>query len=154
MKNKIKHLGVVDNIDNGKIKVRIIQTSACSSCKMSGNCNASESKEKIVDVYDDNPHGLKIGDEVVVVASQQAGFLAVLLSSVVPLFILIAVLIVAFVISESEIYAAVLSLCSLVPYYIILYCVREKIRVKLSFNIETPSGSTALGGNNSLTYNY
>lgn len=154
MKNKIKHLGVVDNIDNGKIKVRIIQTSACSSCKMSGNCNASESKEKIVDVYDDNPHGLKIGDEVVVVASQQAGFLAVLLSSVVPLFILIAVLIVAFVISESEIYAAVLSLCSLVPYYIILYCVREKIRVKLSFNIETPSGSEALGGNNSLTYNY
>lgn len=154
MKNKIKHLGVVDNIDNGKIKVRIIQTSACSSCKMSGNCNASESKEKIVDVYDDNPHGLKIGDEVVVVASQQAGFLAVLLSSVVPLFILIAVLIVAFVISESEIYAALFSLCSLVPYYIILYCVREKIRVKLSFNIETPSGSAALYGNNSLTYNY
>lgn len=153
MKNKIKHLGVVDNIDNGKIKVRIIQTSACSSCKMSGNCNASESKEKIVDVYDNNLHGLKKGDEVVVVASQQTGLLAVLLSSVIPLFILIVVLAVAFVVTESELYAALFSLCSLVPYYFVLYCVREKIRVKLSFHIDPLSVST-FDGNSSLTYNY
>lgn len=60
MKNEIRHLGVVDTVDVGLIKVRITQTSACSSCKMSGNCNASESKEKVVDVYCDNHYGLKM----------------------------------------------------------------------------------------------
>ena len=74
MKNEIRHLGVVDTVDVGLIKVRITQTSACSSCKMSGNCNASESKEKVVDVYCDNHYGLKTGDNVIVIASQRTGF--------------------------------------------------------------------------------
>lgn len=139
MNNEIRHLGIVDKVDVGLIKVRIIQTSACLSCKMSGNCNASESKEKVVDVYSDNHYGLKTGDSVVVIASQRTGFFAVLLSSVIPLIILVAVLAIAFVITQSEISAALFSLCSLIPYYFILYCVREKIRVRLSFHIDTLS---------------
>ncbi|WP_302953615.1 SoxR reducing system RseC family protein [uncultured Prevotella sp.] len=142
MKNEIRHLGVVDTVDVGLIKVRITQTSACSSCKMSGNCNASESKEKVVDVYCDNHYGLKTGDNVIVIASQRTGFLAVLLSSVIPLIILVAVLAIAFVVTQSEISAALFSLCSLIPYYVILYCMREKIRVKLSFHIDPLSVNT------------
>lgn len=153
MKNRIKHLGIVDQVCNGKIKVRIVQTSACSSCKMSGNCNASESKEKVVDVYDNNMYGLKKGDRVIVIASQRTGLFAVLLSSVIPLFILVAVLAVTFVITESEVYSALISLCSLIPYYFILYCVREKIRVKLSFHVE-PSGVDTLVENGFQFYNY
>ena len=101
MKNEIRHLGVVDTVDVGLIKVRITQTSACSSCKMSGNCNASESKEKVVDVYCDNHYGLRTGDTVIVIASQRTGFLAVLLSSVIPLIILVAVLAIAFELSQT-----------------------------------------------------
>ncbi len=139
MNNSIRHLGVVDHVDNGWIKVRIIQTSACSSCKMSGNCNASESKEKIVDVYDDSTHCLKVGDNVVVTASLRTGFWAVVLSSVIPLIVLIAVLAVVFCVTRNEIYAALCSLCSLLPYYILLYCVRDKIQKRLSFHIDSMS---------------
>ena len=54
MRNKISHSGVIDRIDGGHVKVRIVQTSACAACKVAGYCNAAESKEKIVDVYCDS----------------------------------------------------------------------------------------------------
>lgn len=139
MNNRIRHLGVVDNVDSGCIKVRIVQTSACSSCKMSANCNASESKEKIVDIYDDNSRGLKVGDNIIVTASLSTGFWAVVLSSVIPLALLIVVLAAVFFITKNEIYAALFSLGSLLPYYILLYCVRDKIQKRLSFHIDSMS---------------
>ena len=107
MKNEIRHLGVVDTVDVGLIKVRITQTSACSSCKMSGNCNASESKEKVVDVYCDNHYGLKLVTMLLLLHLSVRAFLAVLLSSVIPLIILVAVLAMLFVVTQSEIFSGV-----------------------------------------------
>lgn len=137
-KNNIKHLGVVDSIEGECIKVRIVQTASCSSCKIAGHCNASENKEKIVDIYDKNLRNVRKGDKVIVIASQKTGFLAVFLSSVIPLIILVSVLALAFFITYDEAFAAVVSLLSLIPYYFIIYLLREKIRVQLSFHIDYP----------------
>lgn len=60
----------------------------------------------------------------------------------IPLIILVVVLAIAFVITQSEVSAALFSLCSLIPYYLILYYMREKIRVKLSFHIDPLSVNT------------
>lgn len=139
MKNNIKHLGVVDSIEGECIKVRIVQASACSSCKIAGHCNASESKEKIVDIYDKKLWNVKKGDKVIVIASQRTGFLAVFLSSVVPLIILVSVLALAFFLTGNEALAALVSLLSLIPYYFIIYLLREKIRMRLSFYIDYSS---------------
>lgn len=139
MNSNIKHLGVVDSIEGECIKVRIVQTSACSSCKIAGHCNASENKEKIVDIYDKNLRNVRKGDKLIVIASQKTGFLAVFLSSVIPLIILVSVLASAFFITCDEAFAAVVSLLSLIPYYFIIYLLREKIRVQLSFHIDYSS---------------
>lgn len=133
---KIRHSGVIDEIRDDCVKVRIIQSSACASCKVAGHCNASESKEKIIDVCGENVSGLKIGDNVVVIASQSSGFLAVLLSSVIPLFLLMAVLFVTLYFTGNELTAAFASLLSLLPYYLIIYMCREKIRMRLIFHLE------------------
>lgn len=135
MSANIKHSGVVDEISDGCIKVRIVQSSACASCKVAGHCNASESKEKIVDVYSATGR-FAVGDNVIVTASQRTGFLAVFLSSVIPLFLLIAVLASVLAATGSEAAAALSSLGALVPYYLILYILRDKIRSRLSFRIE------------------
>lgn len=50
MSNKIKHNGVVDGVEEGCVRVRILQSSACSACKVAAHCNASETKEKIIEV--------------------------------------------------------------------------------------------------------
>ena len=47
MSNKIKHNGVVDGVEDGCVRVRILQSSACSACKVAAHCNTSETKEKI-----------------------------------------------------------------------------------------------------------
>lgn len=84
---------------------------------------------------------------MVVIASQKTGFIAVFLSSVIPLLILIAVLSVVFVITENEVCAALLSLFALIPYYFALYCVRNKIRARLSFHIDPLSIKNVVGNN-------
>lgn len=136
MNANIKHCGVVDDITGGCIKVRIVQASACASCKVANRCNASESKEKIVEVYDEDTTRFSIGDNVVVSASQGTGFLAVFLSSVIPLFLLIVVLALVLAATGNEAWAALASLGGLVPYYLILYMFKDKIRSRLSFKIE------------------
>jgi len=136
MTNSIKHYGIVDEVGDGCVKVKIIQSSACSSCKIAGHCSVSESKEKIVDVYDDKTD-VAPGDKVIVVASQKTGFLAVLLSSVVPLLILVIVLSMMLVLTGNEPLSALSGIISLVPYYCVIYICREKLRARLSFHIET-----------------
>ena len=135
MSANIKHSGVVDEISDGCIKVRIVQSSACASCKVANHCNASESKEKIIDVYGATGR-FSVGDAVIVTASQGSGLYAVFLSSVIPLFLLVAVLAAVLAATGSEAAAALSSLGALVPYYLILYMLRYKVRSRLSFSIE------------------
>lgn len=135
MNTSIKHCGIVDEISDRCIKVRIVQSSACASCKVASRCNASESKEKIVEVYDDNSKQFSVGDNVVVMASTKVGLFAVFLSSVIPLFLLIITLATVLAITNNEVYAALSSIGILIPYYIILYIFKDQIRSRLSFNI-------------------
>lgn len=134
MSNKIKHSGIIESVGPHSIQVRILQTSACASCKVAGHCGASESKEKIVDVYGE--YDGKVGDTVTVVASEQVGVNAVVLGFGVPFLILIFALYVLIRLTGNEPLAALGSIACLIPYYFVLYMNREKLREKLSFTIE------------------
>lgn len=136
MENKIKHIGVIDYIDGEHIKVRIVQASACASCKAARLCNASESKEKIIDVYADNANKYIIGQNVMVTASYNAGMTAVAIGMLVPLGLLIATVAVLTATDFSEIMVAIIALAVLIPYYTILFLFRNQINKKFSFNIE------------------
>ena len=136
MSNKIKHSGVVENIMGDSVQVRIVQTSACAACKVAGYCNASESKEKLVDVYHAETRNLKVGDVVTVTASTQVAAQALLLGFGLPFVVLVAVLIVVLLITGNEGAAAMSGLAALVPYYAVLFLFRNRIRDKLSFSIE------------------
>lgn len=136
MSNKIKHSGVVENILGDSVQVRIVQTSACAACKVAGYCNASESKEKLVDVYHADTCNLRVGDVVTVTASTQVAAQALLLGFGLPFVVLVAVLIAVLLITGNEGAAALSGLGALVPYYAVLFLFRNRIRDKLSFSIE------------------
>jgi len=136
MSNKIKHSGVVENIMGDSVQVRIVQTSACAACKVAGYCNASESKEKLVDIYHADTRNLKVGDVVTVTASTQVAAQALLLGFGLPFVVLVAVLIAVLLITGNEGAAAMSGLAALVPYYAVLFLFRNRIRDKLSFSIE------------------
>ena len=137
MSAKISHSGIVASINKGCVQVRILQTSACAACKVAGHCNASESKEKIVDVLNVNDIStLKVGDHVIVTASHDVAKRALLLGFSIPLLVLVTVLLIMLKVFSNEGLAAITALLSLIPYYWVLYLMRDKIQKKMSFFIE------------------
>lgn len=137
MNSRIKHSGVVDAISEGRVTVRILQTSACAHCKAARHCISSESREKTVDVY--NVPGwrlLSVGDEVVVTASMRMAANALLLCFGVPLVILIAALLLVYLFTSDETVAALCSIAVLVPYYAVLYLCKDFFRRRMAFEIE------------------
>lgn len=136
MSNKIKHNGVVDGVEEGCVRVRILQSSACSACKVAAHCNASETKEKIIEVQVADAVKYQLGDSVVVVADTAVGFRASLYGYLLPLVLMVVALVAVLKITQSEVYAAVSALGILIPYYIGLYLLRNKLQNKLSFSLE------------------
>ena len=136
MADIIKHRGIVEKVDGSHIVVRIVQTSACSSCSAKGLCNASESKEKQIDVYEANP-SYQIGEEVMVCGTTSMGMRAVLLAFGVPLLILVLALGVSMKLTgEDALLSSGIVLVSVVPYYIGIYFCKDKLNRTFSFTIE------------------
>lgn len=136
MSNKIKHAGVVDGVEGECVRVRILQSSACSACKVAAHCNASETKEKIIDVMDTDASHYQKGDQVMVVADTAVGFRASLYGYLLPLILMVVTLVGVLAATHSEGLAAVSALGILIPYYVLLFLMRNKLRNRLSFTLE------------------
>lgn len=136
MSNKIKHAGVVDGVEGECVRVRILQSSACSACKVAAHCNASETKEKIIDVMDADASHYQKGDQVMVVADTAVGFRASLYVYLLPLILMVVTLVGVLAATHSEGLAAVSALGILIPYYVLLFLMRNKLRNRLSFTLE------------------
>ena len=137
MTERISHSGVVDSVESSGVKVRILQTSACASCKVAGYCNASESKEKLIEISGSHfLNELKAGDCVTVSVSKKVANSALLMGFGLPFVILIAVLFVVTLATENETTGAVSAICALIPYYFLLFVFRNKIRRRIIFEVE------------------
>ena len=137
MSSKITHSGVVESMENDCMKVRIMQTSACSGCKIAAHCSASEQKEKLVDVVLPAHHAdYHVGDHVVVAASLQTGIQAVVYGFGLPLMVLIITLITVLQATGNEGLAALSGLAALIPYYLIVYLMRHRLKKKFAFTID------------------
>jgi sigma-E factor negative regulatory protein RseC len=137
MSTKISHSGIVESISEGCVQVRILQASACAACKVAGHCHASESKEKIVDVLNvRDASRLKVGDSVIVSASRDVANRALLLGFGVPFLILVSVLFIMLKVVSDEGLAAITAILALMPYYGVLYLMRDRIQQKIAFSIE------------------
>lgn len=138
MDNTIKHQGIVESIEGCHIRVKILQSSACSSCSVKGHCNISETKEKIIDIYDKHADRYNTGQNVIVCGSTAMGMKAVILAFVIPFLVLFAALFVTMKITGGdEAISALVSICALIPYYIVIYLCRNKISKTFSFYLET-----------------
>lgn len=137
MKDIIDHIGVVETIENTHVRVKILQSSACSACQAKSLCASAEQKEKIVDVWDDEADRLTVGDKVRVCASMSMGRNAVVLAFVVPLVLMVVWLVVALrVLSMGELAAIGGVLLLLLIYYIGLWAVRNRLSRSFAFWIE------------------
>lgn len=136
MADIIKHRGIVEKVDGSHVVVRIVQTSACSACSAKGLCNASESKEKQIDIYGVQG-SYQIGDKVVVCGTTSMGMRAVLLAFGVPLLVLLLALFVTMRVTDGDaLLSALVALLAVMPYYLVIYLRKDKLDKSFSFTIE------------------
>ena len=136
MNEKIGHSGVIESVEDGCLRVRILQESACAACKVAGQCHAAESKEKIVDVYIQATDGYTVGQTVTVTASKNAVKLSMAVAFGLPLVIMVLALVLTLLITGSEAKAGLAALLVLVPYYLMVWMMRNRIGAVVTFRIE------------------
>jgi len=130
----INHKGVVQKSDNESVTVIITSEPACSGCHAEGNCSLSGKEDKLVVVKGN--YNVSEGDTVTVVMKQLTGFTALFLGYLLPLIIVITSLLILVSLRYPELISGLLSIASLLPYYLILYSFRKKINDKFIFSIK------------------
>lgn len=131
----ITHPGIVESVSDGRIRVRIMAQSACSSCHAKGMCSIAEMEEKLIDIPESNGSGCRKGDTVVISMRKSLGPKAVLLGYVVPFLLVLIVLVVLVSLTGREGLAALVSLGILVPYYLVLYRFKDRLSREFTFHI-------------------
>ena len=76
---------------------------------------------------------LKIGDSVTIIGQKSLGIQAVLLAYVLPFVLIVAILFVANIFTTNELVIGTCALTSLIPYFIVLRLMRNKIQAKFQF---------------------
>lgn len=135
---KIEHRGVIERVEGDHVQVNIVQQAACSECKARGMCTSSESKEKLIDVYEAGADGkYRVGESVNVCGSLEMGRVAVWLAFGVPLVITAVWMLVAMLyLKMGELLSAGVLAGVLVAYFYLLYINRGRMSRRFAFWIE------------------
>jgi sigma-E factor negative regulatory protein RseC len=134
---EIEHKGTIEKIEAGKLLIRIEKQSACTSCGVKGKCPLPESKDELITIDIENANSYKVGDEITVCLKTSLGLKAVLYAYIVPFAVLMIVLISVFTITKNEPAAGISALCSLVPYYLLLFLLRKKSKAKFQLKVKS-----------------
>lgn len=133
--NCIEQKGIIEEIDKGIAKVNITSFSACSGCHSKAACNLSESAEKQIEVPLPDENQFKIGETVGVLMKRVMGWKATLLAYGLPFILVMITLLTLSSLNFHEVIAGLAGLAILVPYFIILYIMRERLKTAFSFSL-------------------
>ncbi len=135
MRETIEHQGVVASVDGNHVQVNIVQLAACSECKARSLCSSSESKEKIIDVYEaDAAEKYRVGERVKVCGTLSMGKQAVWLAFGLPLLLTVVWMLVAMVVLNlGELVSVGVLAVMLALYFYILYINRDRMAKRFAF---------------------
>lgn len=132
----IKHSGIIKKIDESTIFVSIVAQSSCNACHAKGVCHVSDMNEEVVEVPARGNVDRQVGDKVYVVMKKSLGTQAVLLGYFFPFLLVLITLIVSLTLMNNQGIAGLLSLGILIPYYLILYVSRARLKQTFVFSIQ------------------
>jgi positive regulator of sigma E activity len=130
----IVHDGRICKVENGIASVSFVRSSGCAGCSIRSGCGMAESTDAIIEIP---VHGRDFteGDSVTIHASATKGYLAILLAYCVPFVLVIAALVVSIGLGTSESVAGMISLATLIPYYVCLRIFSRFYKHELSIDI-------------------
>lgn len=92
-------------------------------------------QEKDIEIIPNGKH-YSAGDEITVLLKETQGFQALFYGYVLPFLLVLITLIIASSVTNNEIFAGLLSLGILIPYYITLYFLRDNLKKVFKFEVE------------------
>lgn len=132
----VSHEGIVTQINENDIQVKIIQESACASCHAKSACTVVDQAEKYLTVPRPAGREIHLFQKVNVVMKVGQGNTAAVLAYLIPIVVLLAVLFICLGLGLSEGLSALLGIAALIPYYSILYLRRDKLKKRFDCHIE------------------
>ena len=138
MKNTetISHEGIIAKITDDELEIKILAQSACAACHAKSACGIGEQAEKILTVPRPKGKEFALNQKVNVRMAIGQGNKAAILAYLIPIVLLLAVLFVCLGLGINDGLAALISIVALVPYYIILYLKRDKLKKQFLYIIE------------------
>ena len=138
MKNEetISHEGIVTKITDDELEIKILAQSACAACHAKSACGMGEQAEKILTVPRPKGKDFALMQKVNVKMAIGQGNKAAVLAYLIPIILLLAVLFACLGLGLSEGLSALISIVALVPYYIVLYMRRDKLKQKFDYIVE------------------
>ena len=134
--NTVSHEGVVTKITDDELEIKILAQSACAACHAKSACGMGEQAEKILTVSRPKDKDFVLNQKVNVKMAIGQGNKAAILAYLIPIVLLLVVLFVCLGLSLNEGLSALISIVALIPYYIVLYLQRNKLKKKFEYIIE------------------
>jgi len=135
-KETISHEGVVTKITDDELEIKILAQSACAACHAKSACGMGEQEEKTLIVPRPKDQNFKPLQKVNVKMAIGQGNKAAILAYLIPILLLLAVLFVSLGLGVNEGLSALISIVALIPYYILLYLRRDKLKKRFEYSIE------------------
>ena len=132
----ISHEGIVTKITDDELEIKILAQSACAACHAKSACGMGEQAEKILTVPRPKDKEFALMQKVNVKMAINQGNTAAILAYLIPIILLLAVLFVCLGLGFGEGLSALISIVALIPYYIVLYLRRDKLKQKFEYTIE------------------
>lgn len=132
----VSHEGIVTKITDDELEIKILAQSACAACHAKSACGMGEQAEKILTVPRPKNQEFQLMQKVNVKMAINQGNKAAVLAYLIPIILLLAVLFVCLGLGLNEGLSALISIVALIPYYIILYMKRDKLKKRFEYIIE------------------
>ena len=130
---EITHTGVISKISSNKITVALKENVNCEGCKAQSACGVSDSNDKEIEVVNTS-QSFQLNEPVNVLLKRELGLKAVFWAYVFPFILMMVVLVTASFFVQEWI-AGLLSLFTLLPYYFMLYVLKDSFQKAFQVSI-------------------
>ena len=132
----IQHEGIITKVTDTELEVKIVAQSACAGCHARGACGMGDKQEKVLVVPRTGGQDFHVLEKVRVGVTVEQGNRAAVLAYLIPFIILVAVLFILLACGMDEGLSALLSIAALIPYYVILYICRGRLKQRFHYEVE------------------
>lgn len=133
----IEHDAIVSRViaDRNLVEVKITDADECGGCPAAALCGGNAHGENRVEISTSDAARYKPGDKVVIRGTERLHRQAIMLATVIPCVLLMAVMIIVFLITLNQLAACLAGLGTMVAFFLLLWFLRHKIRHEFTFTI-------------------